>query len=201
VRRLWPEVLERLRELRRTPWTFIKDNAEPLDVTDDVLVLGVRSPGLRDTLAARPDYVAYLQQAVNDVLGRTLRIDAVVHPTGAAASAATAGAGTSGRPSARRPSQPSVAQRSGRQASHPPRSGTPLLESTAEGSTEQPTGPTARHGGQSGQSDQPVQSGHSDLSNPSDQIDPDDAVLDEVSGADLLTRELGASIVEVVDET
>jgi hypothetical protein len=31
-------------------------------------------------------------------------------------------------------------------------------------------------------------------------VAPDDQVLDEVSGADLLSRELGASVIEVVDE-
>ena len=80
VRRAWPEVLERLRELRKTPWTFVKDNTEPLDVSDDVLILGVRNARLRDTLSAREDYTAYLHQAVTEVLGRSLRLEAVVQP-------------------------------------------------------------------------------------------------------------------------
>jgi hypothetical protein len=32
-------------------------------------------------------------------------------------------------------------------------------------------------------------------------VDPDDVLLDDVSGADLLSRELGAKIIDVVDET
>ncbi len=175
LRHVWAEVLERLRELRRTPWTFIKDNAEPLDIADDVLVLGVRSPGLRDTLVSRPDYVAYLQQAVLDVLGRQLRIDAVVQPTGGAAP-------TSARAPRPRAGGQSSSDRAPQQAARPssPRAeGTPANEAAATRAS--PAGGTP--------SDQ------------RDQIDPDDPVVDDVSGADLLSRELGASIVEVVDET
>ena len=179
VRRAWPEVLERLRELRKTPWTFIKDTTEPLDVNGDVLVLGVRNARLRDTLASRDDYTAYLHQAVTEVLGRSLRIEAVVAPSpnvparesptanrGAAAGAASA----SGRPT---PPSP--------QASTSPRTGRP---------------PTRPDGGDASQTrdSQPVAEDEADAT-------PDDAVVDEVSGTDLLTRELGARVIDVVDET
>lgn len=149
VRRAWPEVLERLRELRKAPWTFIKDNTEPMDVTAEVLVLGVRSARLRDTMAQRDDYTGYLQQAIADVLGRPLRVEAVVQP------------GSS--PPARAP---------------------------AAGSGSRP----GRRDGRDTPSDDAA-------SLPDTSADPDDTVLDEVSGADLLTRELGASIIDVVDET
>ena len=150
VRRAWPEVLERLRELRKAPWTFIKDNTEPLDVTDDVLVLGVRSARLRDTMAQRDDYTGYLQQAIADVLRRPLRVEAVVSPGGESQPAAQA---------QKRPAR--VAQ-----------------EPEPKRAEPAPPAPTGR-----------------------DDVAPDDVVLDDVSGADLLSRELGASIIEVVDET
>jgi DNA polymerase-3 subunit gamma/tau len=147
VRRAWPEVLERLRELRKTPWTFIKDNTEPIDVGADVLTLGVRSPRLRDTLAQRDDYSGYLQQALQDTLGGRWRIEAVVHPPAGAPSAATptapAGAPAVGAPAAVRSDGPSRSSSAG--------------------------------------------------------ADPADAVLDDVSGADLLSRELGATVIDVVD--
>ena len=150
VRRAWPEVLERLRELRKAPWTFIKDNTEPLDVTDDVLVLGVRSARLRDTMAQRDDYTGYLQQAIADVLRRPLRVEAVVSPGGESQPAAQA---------QKRPAR--VVQQPEPKRAEPA-----------------PPAPTGR-----------------------DDVAPDDVVLDDVSGADLLSRELGASIIEVVDET
>ena len=175
LRHVWAEVLERLRELRRTPWTFIKDNAEPLDIADDVLVLGVRSPGLRDTLVARPDYVAYLQQAVLDVLGRQLRIDAVVQPSGSPGPTSTrpSRSGGGGQPGTGQAPQKPTRGSSPRAAGPPDTDAAATRTSSAVGTS----------------SDQ------------RDQIDPDDPVVDDVSGADLLSRELGASIVEVVDET
>jgi DNA polymerase III subunit gamma/tau len=161
VRRAWPEVLERLRELRKTPWTFIKDNTEPLDISGDVLTLGVRSPRLRDTLAEREDYSGYLAQAILDTLGQRWRVEAVVQP--GATPAATGPA-----PSVQRPARPS---RSAGPADHPHAAREPAPA-------------------------------HPDPQPPShDDIDPDDQVLDDVSGADLLTRELGASVITVVDET
>lgn len=153
VRRAWPEVLERLRELRKAPWTFIKDNTEPLDVSDEVLVLGVRSARLRDTMAQRDDYTGYLQQAISDVLRRPLRVEAVVQPGGEAPAPAPAPVRPQARASGKAPSR-------------------------------EPREPTA--------APQPSRT---------DDADPDDVVLDEVSGADLLSRELGARIIEVLDET
>jgi DNA polymerase III subunit gamma/tau len=172
VRRAWPEVLERLRELRKAPWTFIKDNTEPMDVTAEVLVLGVRSARLRDTMVQRDDYTGYLQQAIADVLGRPLRVEAVVQPGSSAPAPAPApapGSATGPRREnrARRDTGSSRAQRT-THAAGPTPPPSPADEASAQ---------------------------------PDSSADPDDAVLDEVSGADLLTRELGASIIDVVDET
>lgn len=152
VRRGWPEVLERLRELRKTPWTFVKDNTEPVGVSGDVLTLGVRSPRLRDILTAREDYSGYLQQALADTLGQRWRIEAIVHP----ATAPTASAPPEPAP------EPAAAGRRPAPA--------------AEDAAAEPAPGTG------------------------DGAAPDDQVLDEVSGTDLLSRELGAQVIEVVEE-
>jgi DNA polymerase-3 subunit gamma/tau len=154
VRRGWPEVLERLRELRKTPWTFIKDNTEPIAVTADVITLGVRSPRLRDMFADRDDYSGYLQQALLDTLGRRWRVEAVVHP-GAAAAAPTSAA--------------------------------PVVTAERQPRRRHTSSPDA-----AAPAPQPAE--------PSSDVAPDDAVVDDVSGADLLSRELGASVIEVVDD-
>ncbi len=159
VRRAWPEVLERLRELRKTPWTFVKDNTEPIDVSDEVLVLGVRNARLRDTLAARDDYVAYLHQAVAEVIGRSLRIEAVVQP----------GPGAAQPPAAPAPSRAPDRRRA-------------VQATTAE--TSAPPAPATDAGAE-----------------PDPDVTPDDDVVDELSGADLLSRELGARVIDVVDES
>lgn len=181
VRRAWPEVLERLRELRKAPWTFIKDNTEPMDVTADVLVLGVRSARLRDTMAQRDDYTGYLQQAIADVLGRPLRIETVVQP----GSSAPAPAAAAAEPAAAAPATGARPERRGGRSA-----------SSGAAQTVPPTTNTSP-------AQQPVREPVAGAPDPPDTsaADPDDAVLDEVSGADLLTRELGASIIDVVDET
>jgi DNA polymerase-3 subunit gamma/tau len=161
VRRAWPEVLERLRELRKTPWTFVKDNTEPVEVDGDVLTLGVRSARLRDTLVERDDYSGYLQQALLDTLGRRWRIDAVVHPP-----ASAPGTPPGSPPAMPAPGPPNRGRRGRPEPQQPPPSLPP-----------EPPSAAAEPG-----------------------IDPDDQVLDDVSGADLLSRELGATVIDVVDD-
>lgn len=186
LRRAWPEVLERLRELRKTPWTFIKDNTEPIDISDDTLLLGVRSARLRDTLTSRQDYSAYLQQAIGDVLGRTLRIEAVVQPSDGSRESSPAGRATGG-PSGRSPS--AVQER----VSGPP-SG--AGDEGVDRASAEATPGEAQHAATRPEA-QRISDAVTDVAA---DVAADDPVIDDVSGADLLTRELGASVIEVVDE-
>ncbi|WP_026874260.1 DNA polymerase III subunit gamma and tau [Jiangella gansuensis] len=81
VRRMWPEVLVRLKEIKRTPWSLISQESMVADVADGVLTLAFRQPTLRDTFARREDFQACLQQAIKDVLLLDLRIEAIVDPS------------------------------------------------------------------------------------------------------------------------
>jgi DNA polymerase-3 subunit gamma/tau len=85
VRRLWPEVLVRLREIKRTPWSLISQQAAVIDVSDGVLTLAFNRPSLRDTFVRRDDFQANLRQAITDVLGIDLRVEAIVDPAAQAA--------------------------------------------------------------------------------------------------------------------
>ena len=177
VRRAWPEVLERLRELRKTPWTFIKDTTEPIDISDDVLVLGVRSARLRDTLIARDDYTAYLHQAVTEVLGRSLRIEAVV--------------------------QPGPGHEDSDGATAPPRASrprAPRATATQPEASEPSSPPVASPGAPQPGASPPDASPTSSTITPSETVAPDDEVLDDLSSADLLSRELGARVIDVLDD-
>ena len=80
VRRLWPEVLVRLREIKRTPWSLISQQAAVVDVADGVLTLAFRQASLRDTFTRREDFQANLRQAISDVLDVDLRIEAILDP-------------------------------------------------------------------------------------------------------------------------
>jgi DNA polymerase-3 subunit gamma/tau len=200
VRRAWPEVLERLRELRKTPWTFIKDNTEPVDVTDDTLVLGVRSARLRDTLVSRDDYLAYLQQAIQDVLGRRMAVEAVVQPTADGSATPARAKSAAPTPSPRQRQQPNRQQASPQPAGTSPDEDSPPRSTDPQGrrsprSDPQATAPPGAAPSRSAR--RPAEK----AGTRQDEVDPEDPVLDDVSGADLLTRELGASIIDVVDDT
>ena len=91
VRRLWPDVLVRLREIKRTPWSLISQQAAVVDVTDGVLTLAFRQPSLRDTFVRREDFQANLRQAVAEVLLVDLRIEAIVDPAVQSTSTPSAG--------------------------------------------------------------------------------------------------------------
>ncbi|MGN6599879.1 MAG: DNA polymerase III subunit gamma and tau [Actinomycetes bacterium] len=80
VRRYWPEVLERVKGLRRGTWTLLVFNAQVVGADARTLTLGLVNSGARDsfTSGGSPEIV---RQAVIDVLGVDLRIDAVVDPT------------------------------------------------------------------------------------------------------------------------
>jgi DNA polymerase-3 subunit gamma/tau len=92
VRRLWPEVLVRLREIKRTPWSLISQQAAVIDVSDGVLTLAFRQPSLRDTFVRREDFQANLRAAMADVLGVELRVEAIVDPAVQSGLTAPAGA-------------------------------------------------------------------------------------------------------------
>nr|WP_174257604.1 DNA polymerase III subunit gamma and tau [Phytoactinopolyspora alkaliphila] len=96
VRRMWPEVLTRLREIKRTPWSLISQESAVADVADGVLTLAFRQPTLRDTFARREDFQSYLRQAIKEVLFIELRIEAIVDPSADPAAAAAGTGGSSG---------------------------------------------------------------------------------------------------------
>lgn len=166
VRQLWPEVLERLREIRRVPWSFISQNTEVLDVAEGAVTLSVTTARLRDQLVGREDFVGPLRQALADVLDGQWRVEAVVSgaPTGAAIKGS------------RSPST------SGRSPAQPADGGGSRL--AAEEASAQRTGASAVT--------------HEDSADGGDEdVSPDDRALDDVSQEELLSRELGASVIEV----
>jgi DNA polymerase-3 subunit gamma/tau len=172
VRRLWPEVLVRLREIKRTPWSLLSQESTVVDVADGVLILAFRQPSLRDTFARRSDFQENLRQAITDVLGLDLKLEAIVDPS------ADAG----------RRSEP---------AATPPRAdqGAAAAAEAAPSSTDQPTGSappneagesSAGGGEQSGDDAHPDDADHADSG---------------LSERQLLERTLGARVIEEIDHT
>lgn len=84
VRRLWPGVLDKLKERSRRTWSLLFNNAQPLALDADVLTIGLVNAGARDSFM-RSDSVDHLRDALQDLLGVRWTVEATVDPTTAGA--------------------------------------------------------------------------------------------------------------------
>ncbi|SDU26270.1 DNA polymerase III subunit gamma and tau [Jiangella alkaliphila] len=216
LRRMWPEVLVRLKEIKRTPWSLISQESVVSDVSDGVLTLAFRQPTLRDTFARRADFQECLQQAIKDVLLLDLRIDAIVDPSAdpaaqnraAAAPSAPAAPPRPAAPAARAepqpspqtddPQGPSGPADQGPDASPPGRAA--AAKQAARRVKEQNGGAAAgaaganTTGGAAGAP--PAHRATDDDADPEDDADLAD---DGVSERELLERTLGATVIAEID--
>jgi DNA polymerase-3 subunit gamma/tau len=194
VRRMWPEVLDRLRDLRKTPWTFISQNARVLGVEDGVLTLSVTTAALRDQLNHRSDFAGYLQQALQDVLAVQWRVAAVVDPSAAEhAAPARAAAATP------QPATAAAAVPAGEPSGTRP---TPAAGATDPGGSDG-AARQRRARRAAGAQPAPVPTTAPGPTSAAPEEDPradpgaDDAPAEE-SERDLLARELGATVIDEI---
>ena len=82
VRRLWPGVLDKVKDRSRRTWSLISHNAQVLSLDADSLTLGLVNRGARDSFIGS-DSVDHLRDALRDVLGVSWKVDAIVDPTAA----------------------------------------------------------------------------------------------------------------------
>ena len=80
VRRLWPGVLDRVKELKRFTWVMLSQNAQVISLENDTLTLALVNAGARDSFVSSRSHEV-VQKALHDVLGVTWRIDQIVDPT------------------------------------------------------------------------------------------------------------------------
>ena len=188
VRRLWPEVLVRLKEIKRTPWSLISQESTVVDVANAVLTLSFRQSTLRDTFTRREDFQENLRQAMADVLGVELKVEAIVDPSGGGAHTGSA------RPNPM-PMPPTA------------ESGPPSSEGPTPASGTAATGPVAPR--RAASRDRSTSTGRhqpedaSPSGEPDDGAHPDDNDLDD-SGApaqQLLERTLGARVIEEIEHS
>jgi DNA polymerase III subunit gamma/tau len=78
VRRAWPDILDRIFNLKRVTWALLSQHAQVVDYDGERLLLGTSTQGLADTFrrGQHPDVV---RQAVLDEIGLSCRVDATVH--------------------------------------------------------------------------------------------------------------------------
>ncbi len=157
ARRLWPEVLDAVKDARRFTWTLLSGNAQVAGVEGRVLTLTLASAGARDAFV-RSGSEEIVRQALIDVLAVDWRVEAVLGPPGATTPAGALPSPPQS-PASRGPSSAGVDSRAGQRS------------------------PAAV-----------AWPGAADVS-------PDDPVAVAGSHADLLARELGATVIEEYDES
>jgi DNA polymerase III subunit gamma/tau len=84
IRRMWPDVLNRVYQQRRSTWTFVSEHAQVLDYDGKRLRLGISTDGLLATFTRGP-HAELVRQALIDVLGVDAQVDGVRAEGGAPA--------------------------------------------------------------------------------------------------------------------
>jgi DNA polymerase-3 subunit gamma/tau len=160
VRRLWPEILDKIRDLRRFAWVMLSQNAQVTALDGSTLTIALVNAGARDSfINSRSE--EYVQQALHAVLGVSWKIEAIVDP------GARPGATGSDEPASADPS-PAAA----------PRKGVGAPQSVREALRDPVTPETREDPDATATRDDPVVE--------QEDIDPED----------LLTRELGAQVID-----
>ena len=80
VRRLWPDILDKVKVLRRFTWVMLSQNAQVTSLDGDTLTISLVNVGARDSFL-KTGSDAYVQQAIHQVLGTNWKIDTVVDPS------------------------------------------------------------------------------------------------------------------------
>ncbi len=213
VRRLWPDLLERVKEMRRYTWILLSQNAQVTGVEATTLTLGFKNAGSRDSfVGGGSDEI--LRQALIDMIGADWKVDAIVD--------------LSAEPDAQPPLQVTkaavdpVPPATGHRAPTPFRSPEPGATpdgppAWASGAPETPPAATPGTVAQDGAlapsrstidkargNIAPTRSGPMASTDPADDpdaaADRDDPDADDggLSGAELLQRELGATVIEEI---
>ena len=192
VRRLWPDLLDAVKLKRRYTWILLSQNAQVAAVDDKTLTIALVNAGARNSFSSGGSE-EILRQAAIDVIGHDWRIEAIVDPT------AQPGAGTetsSGPVTTHSPTQPEdVAAKpepdpAAAAPAAPPEPSRRPVDPAAVASARGAIQETRAQGeGRPGQDN-----GVSDADASPDDADADD----DLGGAELLQRELGATLIEEI---
>ena len=87
LRRLWPQILENVKNRRRFTWILLSQNAQVVEARGDVLTIGLANPGARDSFG-KGGSTEVLREAILEVIGAAMQIETIVDATAEAAAAA-----------------------------------------------------------------------------------------------------------------
>jgi DNA polymerase-3 subunit gamma/tau len=184
VRRLWPDLLDAVKLKRRYTWILLSQHAQVAAVDDKTLTIALVNAGARNSFSSGGSEEV-LRQAAIDVIGHDWRIEAIVDPS--------AQPGTDPRVTVTRPAVPQeqAAAPPPRAAYEPEQPVKPPVDPTAIASARTAIQDTRPAGDPRDRRGVEVSDEHADRDDP----DADDHSL---GGAELLQRELGASIIEEI---
>ncbi|KQO36381.1 DNA polymerase III subunit gamma/tau [Aeromicrobium sp. Leaf245] len=173
VRRLWPEILEVVKGLRRFTWIMLSQNAQVQALDGTTLTIALVNSGARDSFMASGS-AEYVQKALQQVIGVQWRIDAIVDPSADPRAASNPA-----------PASPQAA------APTPPAQAAPA------------TGGDAGRGVGAPESVRQAMREPASMAPPEDpdaSAHPDDPVVDQGTDPEqLLSRELGARVIDEID--
>jgi len=205
VRRIWPDLLERIKTMRRFTWMLLSQNAQVVGVEGNVLTLGFKNAGARESFAGGgSDEI--LRQALIDMVGADWKVEAIIDPSaqpGASPPPRVTKPAVEPRMAAA-PDPPAVPDTppdwaaSGESSPQRPPSPEMVAEERAKGAPRRAVA-QAREGITATRR-AALQESSAPPDDPDAEADRDDADADEsgLQGAELLQRELGATVIEEI---
>ena len=196
VRRIWPDLLEAVKKMRRFTWILLSQNAQVLGVDATSLTVGFKTAGARDSFIGGGSE-EILRQAAIEMIGADWKIETAVDPSA-----------QPGQETAPRVSRPAVSAPPP-QADEAPADPTDQAPSgppswAADAPDERPAPPRAEtvaaarsNIAPTRRSDEPVQRTGPDLDADAHR---DDATAEDngLDSTELLARELGATVIEEI---
>ncbi len=200
VRRLWPDLLESVKDKRRFTWILLSQNAQVAAVDDKTLTVALVNAGARQSFSAGGSE-EILRQAAIDVIGHDWRIEAIVDPTAQPGSHQDVVTRSAVAPEPE--PEPETDETEAASVVEPP--ATPVPSADEPSADRRPADPQAIASARDAiLATRPQGEGRRRQVDPSmaqadADVDRDDADADDdLGGAQLLQRELGASIIEEI---
>ena len=175
VRQLWPGVLERVKKVKRFTWMMLSDNAQVKDVGGGIITIGLANAGVHQNFM-RGGHDEILHQALIDELGVDWQVETIIDSSVEPAR------------SARQPPLPAPAETAPGATTEPDHAPTPAPRSADAAAAKDAIRATRSAGASAPAAGEPVD----------DVLADDDHVVDDnsLSSQELLTRELGARVIE-----
>ena len=117
VRRLWPAILDRVKDRKKVTWVMLSQNAQVLAMDESTLTIGLSHAGVRDNFV-RSGHDDILREAMREELLVDRRIEAVVDPStgGGSGGSPTGPSSQPGGPGASQPTGPDASRSGGADA-------------------------------------------------------------------------------------